>query len=152
MTTYGDARYILREIQAIPYYEERIARTRKRLSEIQRQIDEATSPVSTCGEDVVIDGKVVRVKIPGTGSYDSGKAITNLITRQRPLEVSLREFEKRWRTAIAYRKKVLSASSDGFAADFLSGSKSYKQLESEYAVGNAYDRMLRIIRSAIHIA
>lgn len=152
MTTYSDARYILREIQAIPYYEERIARTRKRLDDLQRQIDEATSPASSAGEDVLINGKMVRVKIPGSGSYDSGKAITDLISRQAPLEAIIRDFEKRWKTARYYKRKVLSASSDGFAADFLSGKKSYRQLEREYCVGNAYDRMLRIIRGAVHIA
>ena len=147
MVTNGDARYILSEIKAIPYYEEKIDRLRKRIAEIQTQIDECTSPVSpNGGEDVLINGKIVRVKIPGNHSFDSGKAISNLITKQEPLETSLRDFEKRWKMASWYKKVLIEHDETSFSSDFFAGKKSYRVLQDEYGVSNAYDRMIRIVR------
>lgn len=151
MITIGDARYVLSEIKAIPYYDERIARIQAEIDTIQQQIENCSSPVSpNGGDDFVIGGRAVRIKITGNHSFNRETLITELITAQAPLEAELREFVKRRKTAQQYKESLLNGRESGFSTDFLEGTKSYSQLQKEYHCSNAYDRMLRVIRATIH--
>ena len=89
MVSTHDARYILGEIRNIQYYETRIAELNLKLAEISEQIQDASAPRSpNGGHDVMVNGRTVRIRIHG-GEYDSGSAVTALITRQKPIEADL---------------------------------------------------------------
>ena len=146
MISGADAKYILGEIRNIPYYERRIAEAQARLHEIDLMITETTAPVSpNGGSDVVIHGKAVRVKVHGSGTYDSGRAISELITAQGPIEAELALFSKRCAIAKRYRQQVLDGAETGLVADFMEGRKTYRQMQDEYYVSNVYDKVIRII-------
>ena len=145
MVNSHDARYILGEIRNIQYYEKRMAELKQQLREISTLIQEASVPRSpNGGKDVVVNGKTVRIKIPGKG-YNSGSAVTSLITRQRPIEAEYGDFRKRWVNACRYRDELLYSDDTGFVEAFLSGTKTYRQLQDEFYVSNAYDRIIRLI-------
>ncbi len=146
MVNTADAKYILGEIRNIPYYERRMAELRAKLVKIDLLIQTATDPGSpNGGRDVVIKGKSVRVKVPGSGGYDSGAAISALITKQAPIEAEYALFHRRCMCARNYREQVLKGDETGFVGAFLDGSKTYRDLQKEFYISNPYDKMLRII-------
>ena len=96
----------------------------------------------------MVNGRTVRIRIHG-GEYDSGSAVTALITRQKPREAEYRDFRRRCDRAREYKAQVVKRDDTGFAEAFLSGQKTYRQLQDEYYVSNPYDKMLRIIASTV---
>ena len=150
MVRTADAKYILGEIRNIHYYQERIARAQARLREIDLLIKTATDPASpNGGDDVWVNGKKVRVKIHGSGQYDSGRAISEYITAQAPLQAEARLFRQRYATAQAYREQVLQSEERAFVEAFLDGRKTYRELQDEFFVTNPYDKMIRIIANTV---
>ena len=150
MINTDDARYVISEIRLIPYYEQKIAMLMFKLKELDIAIERMTEPVSpNGGKDIVVKGKIIRVKIIGTGGSTKDSILAGYITAQEPLEESLKEFRRRYEKASSYKRQLLQGNNADFARDFLSGKKTYKDIEAEYFVSNAYDRMIRIIMQNI---
>jgi len=149
MVTSADCKYILSEIRNIPYYEYRIGLLNAELHEIDMQIAGVTEPVSpNGGKDVVINGKKIRIKVVGSHDSDSGSRISELITKQQPIEQELREFKRRAEKANSYRLQIIEHDDSQFVIEFLAGVP-YRELQKKHFVTNAYERMLRIISHAI---
>lgn len=149
MINIDDAKYVLQQLRNIPYYDRKISSLKIEIDRIETLIAEATSPASpNGGEDVMVKGKMIRVKVPSSHTYDSGKAITDLITRQMPLESMLRDFEKLNRAAKRYRSQLLKSEDAEFVKDSISGMK-YRDLEKKYHITNAYDKLIRIIQNRV---
>lgn len=149
MVTSADCKYILSEIRNIPYYEYRIALLTAELHELDLQISGVTEPVSpNGGRDVIINGKKIRIKVVGSHDADSGSRISDLITKQQPIEQELRDFRSRAAKAIGYRNQIIEHDSSDFVTEFLAGVP-YKELQKKHFVSNAYERMLKIISHAV---
>ena len=141
----ADAKYILGEIRNIQYYQMRIAVLTSELFDLDKRIETATDPVSpNGGNDVTVNGKSVRVKIHGSGAYDSGSAIAGIITAQKPIEDQLRDFKRRYETAVKYRSMLMKCEESGFIQEFISGTP-YRELQKKYFTSNPYDKMIRLI-------
>ena len=150
MINTDDARYVLSEIRAMPYYQQKIAMLMFRLKELDIAIEQMTEPVSpNGGTDIVIKGKTIRVKIGSGGSSTKEAVIAGYITAQIPLEESLCDFKRRYEKAAAYKRQLLESADRDFAKDFLSGKLTYRDMERKYFISNAYDKIIRLIIQTI---
>ena len=149
MVNSEDAKYILSEIRSMPYYESKIALIMYRLAEIDIAIERLNEPASpNGGTDVMVKGKEVRIKVAGHGTGKEA-ILAGYITSQKPLEQELIEWKNRYARAGMYKTLLLQSKDGNFARDFLEGKKRYRDLEKEYFVSNAYDKMIRIITQTI---
>lgn len=149
MVNIEDAKYILSEIRAMPYYESKIALIMYRLAELDIAIERLNEPASpNGGTDVKIKGKEIRVKITGHG-IGKEAILAGYITAQKPLEQELIGWKNRYARAVMYKNLLLQSKDGAFAKDFLDGKKRYREIEKEYFVSNAYDKMIRIIMQNI---
>ena len=143
MITVDDAKYVLSEIRQLNYYERKMAWLNYQLVEYDMMIADLTAPASpNGGNDVVVKGKEIRVKIVGSGGTDKGALIADYLTAMEPLEESLKDFERRYRKAVEYKNAIVK-SNDEFAIDYLEGQISYKDLEKKYLVKNVPRTMLQ---------
>lgn len=148
MITSKDARFIISEIRNMPYYVERTSTITKQIEEIRERIAEASSPVSpNGGVDIGEYPDTVRIKILGHGD-GTDQRITALVTEEAVLNTERSRYLQRWKDANGWKQRLEHTQDGAFCRDFFVG-KSYGRLEREYAVSNAYDRMIRIIRNTI---
>lgn len=148
----ADCKYIIGEIRNIPYYADKISQCRKKIEELDRELESSSLP-SNAWVDVVVTKKngeqeVVREKVRGHGKTTEERII-DIVVKKDPYEQERKRFLERWADADAYYHKLTS---DPEWRDFVEAffkNESYDSLSINYAVGNPYRQICVIIMNNI---
>jgi len=134
---YSEAKYIVTEIIRIPFYKTSVNNYQKLIDELQRQIDSLTEPSSPNGKESIGEAK-------GNAIYDYTEKLTEYATEQAAIEWEMKYYVWSLRKAEGYRDILLKGENSDFVLDYIS-TKDKRALQEKYHVGNAYDRMIRIV-------
>lgn len=152
MLSTADCKFVIGEIRNRAYYAEMLKQFDDRLEELDRRLESSSMP-SSSWVDVVVrnrDGseQVVREKLRGHGK-SIGEKVIDIVMEKEPVEKDKREFTDRKRRADGYYNDLLKDDEwRGFVEAFFD-EEQYGKLSTEYAVGNPYRQICRIITNNI---
>lgn len=141
MIDYQDARYIVTEINRIPYYRRCIAGYKETIDDLERQKADLTMPSSPNGKEDIGGSK-------GNDVYDYTKVLIDIIAKQDEVRQEMYEYIWLLKKAEGYYEKLQGSLEADFVDDYFS-TRDKRELQNKYHIGNAYDRILRITRSVI---
>lgn len=135
--TNEDVKFIIKEIQSIPYYKYKMAELDQTLNRLQDEIKESGEPHSPLGKEGGF-----------SHSFGSNNRILELITEEGDTMKLKKHFLDRLKLAEGYKKDILNNCMDDerfFVIDYLNG-VSYSALENNYSISNAYSHMRAIVK------
>jgi len=138
---YPEAKYIVTEICRIPFYRTSVNNYQKLIDELQRQIDTLTEPSSPNGKEAIGEAK-------GNAVYDYTEKLTEYVTEQAAIEWEMKYYSWSLKKAEGYRDTLLRGENADFVLDYM-GTRDKRELQEKYHVGNAYDRMIRIVKQEL---
>lgn len=134
---YSDAKYIVTELSRIPFYKTSVNNYQKLIDDIQFKIDTLSEPSSPNGKESIGEAK-------GNSIADYTEVLTTLVTEQAAVEWELKFYALALIKAEGYRDRLFKGENADYVRDYLS-TRDKRTLQDKYHVGNAYDRMLRIV-------
>lgn len=138
-----DATYTIKEIAWIGYYKRKAERLREQIAEVQRQIDNATSPSSPQGHESIGAGR--SMTFSGKESYLNLK-----ITQKGQLEKEFRKFSGRYTDAMVSYYMLLDQTEERqFVEDYFGNVYSKADLEAKYHIQKAYRKIQAIVMEAL---
>ena len=141
MISYSQARYIVTEISRIPFYQQMIAEYQAELTELKQKKESLSEPKSPNGKTSIGEGR-------GNEVTDFSNRLLDLIVRQDELEQEQYNFVKAEKRAEAYLE-ILLKSHDAEYAEAYFHTRDKRELHERFAISNAYDRMIRVVRNNI---
>lgn len=138
---YPEAKYIVTEICRIPFYRTSVSNYQKLIDELQRRIDELTEPTSPNGKEAIGAAK-------GNTPTDYTEKLTEYVTEQAAVEWEMKYYVWSLRKAEGYRDILLKGENAAYVQDYLN-TRDKRELQEKYHVGNAYDRMIRIVKQEL---
>lgn len=141
MIDYQDARYIVTEINRLPYYRRCIAEYKEKIDDLERQKSELTMPSSPNGKEAIGDAK-------GNEVFDYTKVLIDIIAKQDEVKQEMYEYIWLLRKAERYYEQLTGSLESDFVVEYFQ-TKDKRELQRKFHIGNAYDRMIRITRSVI---
>ena len=138
---YAEAKYIVTELCRIPFYHTSVNNYQKLIDELQRQIDELTEPSSPNGKESIGEAK-------GNALHDYTEKLTEYVTEQAAIEWEMKYYVWSLRKAEGYREMLMKGENAEYVKDYLS-TRDKRELQEKYHVGNAYDRMIRIVKQEL---
>ena len=138
-----DARYTISEIAWMEYYGKKADELKKKIDEIQSQIDTATDPKSPQGYENIGAGR--NMSFAGKESYLNIK-----ITQKDKLQKELNKVYERYIDAqICYFLILDQTEEKDFTRDYFGRKMTKQQLEEKYHITKAYRKMVQIVMEAI---
>jgi hypothetical protein len=134
---YSEAKYIVTEMVRIPFYKVSVNNYQKAIDELQRHIDSLTEPSSPNGKEAIGEAK-------GNALHDYTEKLTEYVTEQAAIEWEMKYYVWSLRKAEGYRDLLLKGENADYVQDYLN-TRDKRELQTKYHVGNAYDRMIRIV-------
>lgn len=141
MLSYQDARYIVTEISRLSYYRETVATYQAELDSLEQKKLDLSAPSSPNGREHIGEAK-------GNLPSDYTKTLINIIEVED--KIKKEQFMYIWwmRKAETYYARLLESDEAEFVKAYFS-TKDKRALATKYAVGNPYDRMIRIVRAEL---
>ena len=134
-----DAKYVIQEINNLPYYQHKINELKEKIDEVQSQIDNATAPHSPQG--IENTGAAKAVSFSGKESYLNLK-----ITEKDRLTKMSAKFSERYVDAqLNYYMILDNTEEKDYVKDYFSGKFSKQELEMKYSVTKAYRKILNVV-------
>lgn len=138
-----DARYIINEITWMEYYGRKADELKKRIEEVQSQIDNATSPKSPQGHENIGAGR--SMTFAGKESYLNLK-----ITQKDKYAKDQQKFSERFIDAqISYYLIIDQTDEKDFVRDYFSKKYTKQELEEMYHIAKAYKKLVQVVMNAI---
>lgn len=138
MISRQDAKYVIREIRNRKYYIEKLKEYDRKIEEIDMLMIDVTAPHSP----------VISNEPKGTGGKSHTARWASLIDRKDQILEDRREWMIKQQRAERYYMIIADGRDKDFVRDYYSG-MTMEALQTKYNYSNAYDRMLRIVRSKI---
>lgn len=138
---YPEAKYIVTEICRIPFYKQSVANYQKQIDDLQRMIDSLTEPSSPNGKESIGEAK-------GNALHDYTEKLTEYVTEQAAIEWEMKYYVWSLRKAEGYRDILLKGENADYVTDYIN-TRDKRELQDKYHVGNAYDRMIRIVKQEL---
>lgn len=134
-----DAKYVIQEINNLPYYQHRVSDLKARIDEVQTQIDSATAPHSPQGIEAT--GAAKAISFSGKESYLNLK-----ITEKDTLMKRFTKFSERYSEAQMYYFMLLDSTEEKpFVVDYFSGKYTKQELEMRYNITKAYRKIVSVV-------
>ena len=134
-----DAKYVIQEINNLPYYQRKVSDLKERIDEVQSQIDNATAPHSPQGMEVT--GAAKAISFSGKESYLNLK-----ITEKDTLMKRFTKFSERYSEAQMYFFMILDTTEEkAFVSDYFSNKYTKQELELRYNITKAYRKILSVV-------
>lgn len=134
-----DARFIIGEIRNMEYYARNADSLKKRIDEIQLQIETATDPKSPQGYENIGAGR--SLLFAGKEAYIAAK-----ITEKDELTIYYKKLAERFIDAQRYYFEILDNTEEKeFVQDYFNNQLSRQQLEEKYHINKARRKMIQII-------
>lgn len=138
---YSEAKYIVTEISRIPFYRTSVNNYQKLIDDLQFKIDNLTTPSSP-------NGKVSIGEAKGNAINDYTEHMLSLVTEQSAVEWEKKFYQWALKKAEGYRDLLLNGSNADYVRDYMTV-RDKRELQEKYHVGNAYDRMVRIVKQEL---
>lgn len=138
---YSEAKYIVTEICRIPFYKVSVNNYQKLIDELQRRIYSLSEPSSPNGKESIGEAK-------GNAVSDYTEQLLTLVTEQAAIEWELKYYVWSLKKAEGYRDLLLNGENAEYVKDYMTV-RDKRELQEKYHVGNAYDRMIRIVRNEL---
>ena len=141
MLTYQEARYVVTEIARRPFYKEQLQRISSKMALLEERKLQLSMPNCPQGHEYIGAAR-------GNEVTDFSKALTEIVTRQQSHKAEQDFFEDLLIRATKYYDMLLEGEESQYVRDYFE-TVDKRELQLKYNISNAYDRMIRIVRSTI---
>ena len=142
MLSYSEARYVITEISRIDFYRQCIAKYQTQIDDLEKEKLDLTVPTSPNGHESIGEAK-------GNAVSDYTRQLIDIIARQDEIKKEQFHFIGMLKKAEAYLDELMRSPNADYVEDYLK-TRDKRSLQEKYDISNAYDRMVRIIRSEVN--
>ena len=142
MLSYSEARYVITEISRIPFYRQCIAKYQTQIDDLEKEKINLSMPTSPNGHESIGEAK-------GNAVGDYTRQLIEIIAKQDEVKREQFHFIGMLKKAEAYLDELMHSPNADYVRDYLI-TKDKRSLQKKYDISNAYDRMVRIIRSEVN--